>query len=423
MSIKNANPKKAYMIETMVIVVPSVLIFGLITGYFLKLHGNSFILNVIFYLIAGTAVGTASVLKNVKKFISPFMIINSFADSLTKNDFTYEINNTNILDKNKTLKDINTTAKSLRELITKVKELSSNVSSLSKENKTYLDSAVISIAETALAIDEIASFSSSEAQNIKKCYSLISELTSGLSELLKAMNDLKALNNNAANSSKLVESNLILQEAKMKETKLTSSNAVSKINEFHVKSKEIGDIVEVIGGIAEQTNLLALNASIEAARAGEMGRGFAVVADEIRKLAEQSSSSVQSISEIVNYVQISIESTVKEIDTINIAIDEQDSSMKIASQSFNEIFKFISNLTEEISSMTNTTSTITSVCRETEVQLNSISTSTEQSAANTEEVSASMNEQLKLIKNVQSSADFLNNLAVNMEDHIKTYKS
>ena len=41
--------------------------------------------------------------------------------------------------------------------------------------------------------------------------------------------------------------------------------------------------------------MLALNASIEAARAGEAGKGFAVVAEEVRKLADDTSTSVKSI--------------------------------------------------------------------------------------------------------------------------------
>jgi len=49
-----------------------------------------------------------------------------------------------------------------------------------------------------------------------------------------------------------------------------------------------------------------LNAAIEAARAGEAGRGFAVVADEIRKLAENSSSTVAKIQDITQTVVQSV---------------------------------------------------------------------------------------------------------------------
>jgi len=69
------------------------------------------------------------------------------------------------------------------------------------------------------------------------------------------------------------------------------------------RSAEIGSILELMNAVAEQTNLLALNAAIEAARAGEAGKGFAVVAAEVRKLAERSLESSESIRTIVEAVQ------------------------------------------------------------------------------------------------------------------------
>ena len=76
-------------------------------------------------------------------------------------------------------------------------------------------------------------------------------------------------------------------------TKATDTTALS--NQFSGLSQSmqgLRDILNLIDGIAGQTNLLALNATIEAARAGDAGRGFAVVATEVKKLANDTKSSL-----------------------------------------------------------------------------------------------------------------------------------
>lgn len=169
-----------------------------------------------------------------------------------------------------------------------------------------------------------------------------------------------------------------------------ATDAISKLTE---RSAQIGDMVQVIEGIASQTNLLALNASIEAARAGENGRGFSVVADEIRKLAEESSNAAAEIISLieniesettvtVNTMQVNEEQVIEQIETIKVAekelnqIVEEAEKSKAKSDELKELSEKIKEETESISQA-----------------IMQITDSIQVNAANTEEVTASTEEQ------------------------------
>ncbi|SFA43177.1 methyl-accepting chemotaxis protein [Parageobacillus thermantarcticus] len=89
---------------------------------------------------------------------------------------------------------------------------------------------------------------------------------------------------------------------------------------LRTRSKEIEQIVKVIKEIADQTNLLALNASIEAARAGEHGKGFSVVAAEVKKLAEHTADSTESIHQLIDMVQKDIHQSLQQMETVSAMI-------------------------------------------------------------------------------------------------------
>ena len=76
------------------------------------------------------------------------------------------------------------------------------------------------------------------------------------------------------------------------------------------RAREIYRVLDLITEIAQETHILSLNAAIEAAAAGEHGERFGVVADEVRRLAERSRESVDSVRSMLDEFSAAIRAMV-----------------------------------------------------------------------------------------------------------------
>lgn len=146
-------------------------------------------------------------------------------------------------------------------------------------------------------------------------------ITQNIDSMQSGVRDILNLSQNGVQlSDEITGRALSLQEstqiATQRTTKMYSriKNQAAKAVKAAESVEQINEMTNSIMQISAQTSLLALNASIEAARAGEAGKGFAVVATEIGKLANETSSSVTNINDIVAEVTASVTGMVKSME-------------------------------------------------------------------------------------------------------------
>lgn len=118
----------------------------------------------------------------------------------------------------------------------------------------------------------------------------------------------------------------------------------SEIKQVIGLSEEINEVSTFIKEIADETKMLGLNAAIEAARAGEAGRGFGVVAEEIRKLSEQSKSTVPKIKKLTDDIKLKVDESSRRSQNSLATSQEQAAATEEISASIEEI----TSMTEEL---------------------------------------------------------------------------
>ena len=356
------------------------------------------------------------------KIGEPILEVQKIFYSFAEGNFNFDIS-PSLLNRNDEFSDL---ARSAAETQQKLSNVIANVINKSSEINTS--------GNNLFTIVENISSDSNKIQNkVTNINSLLEDNNTVTEEVTASIEEVDSNVNNLAE--KATRSSEMAEEIKIrarnikkqcdevtKNSKKTHKEKVDSITNAIKEGQvvnEIKDIANEIGNISSQTNLLALNAAIEAARAGEAGKGFAVVADEVRSLSEQSAYSVEKVKNIVNKVDLAftnlsensrgildyIENTVvPSFETLNQAGAEYESDAIILSK----ISEELAAMSEEISA---TISQVNNVIQNLATNSNTITESNEEILITVQGFVDEMSNLTSISKNQKLLADQLKDLS------------
>ena len=317
---------------------------------------------------------------------------------------------------------LNAMIESMRGLMRDMKQFGSKVTGLAEDVSDKTGAINTSMQDIARAMDEVASGVQGQAEDTESSNENMISFSENITTVTEKTSHMGQTADKAIEA--VEQGRVIVQELSGKSDTTVSLTRVlvDDIDAVQKNSEEIKSFVDVINSIAGQTNLLSLNASIEAARAGEAGRGFAVVAEEIRKLADQSKESGNKIHEIVKKIGETADKTTASAREAESMVNEQARALQETVNVFGMIQDCVGELVEGIRVITQRLEESMLEKDKVEGSLQNIASVSEEVAASTQEVTATLGEQVSVVQTLKEEVELLRSDALELDNSIEKFK-
>ncbi|MEW8970741.1 MAG: methyl-accepting chemotaxis protein [Mesobacillus sp.] len=276
--------------------------------------------------------------------------------------------------------------------------------------------------QVAVSTDELSAGAQTVSEDLQQSVELIDEMDKEIMLNLDHTQESSAYSKEAVEAISEGRKAIEGQKVLITENKEASSSIKAATDQFAGYAAKIQDMAQTVSAIADQTNLLALNAAIEAARAGEAGKGFAVVASEVRKLAEESNRATTQIFDMVNLLKTGLDEIGEAVNKGGAIAEEQMESMNLTMSAFVNIESKVSGISEKITHLVKGMEASKELGARVLHNVESISAVVEETAAGSEEISASTTEQLSAFGNLSKKVTDLRKLTNELNESVSVFK-
>ncbi|NBD26239.1 methyl-accepting chemotaxis protein [Paenibacillus glycinis] len=387
----------------------------------LLMTGGSIVLGIC--IIAIAAIVTFPLVRVIETALtSSIQDMTSIAFGIAKGDFTQKVDVSSSASLGELGHSFNSMVDKLRDILKEtstisrvVNDTSRNIFDKNVELKRVMEQVAASAGELATGANEISEDVGDMADSIREIEEKVSAYAHSTQEMNERSEQTLSL---VARGRQAVDS----QSLGMNRNVEATSKVAATIEDLARKAQGISSITRTISDLAEQTNLLSLNASIEAARAGEHGRGFAVVAQEVRKLAEESTSSTKEVFTLVRDIDAGVQQAIQNIKVNEEVVQLQMQMLRDSEHVFTELVTSVEFITAQIAQFSSESDAMLDSARKISGAIQNISAITQQSAAGTEQVSASMNEQIGSVQAVVSETEQMQQIVMQLQRTMSIFK-
>jgi len=357
------------------------------------------------------------------KIVKPIIQLSEVSKKISCYELDVDISNTQNKD------EIGILASSFHTMIVKLKDIVSKIKETDKElikmniiiGKSIEEAGNVS-EEISASMESMSNMSYEQMKKVQHNFEMGQKLNDNIENMNQNINKAIEKSDYMMEKNKDSKSTMKELEIKFEENMSASLEVAEKIDELEGKSDSIKDIIGTIRNIASQTNMLALNASIEAARAGEHGHGFAVVAEEVRKLAEQSTESVDEVEGIILEILSTMKTTAEKMSKTKETSNDVDEYFSKTKDLFIEIENSISNSVQSISRLSDSSTEISLIKDSFMREIEDIKNLAEETRTTMEEVSTCAEEQSASLYEIIEATETLKKNSKNLEAEINIFK-